>query len=575
MEHLRAHHQPHMPQPGMYNTYLQAPLIPTLEQQNSSSSMGSADSYRTQIPLPYHLPGQGYNQFATPMMNSATEYQAQGPQEAENIYLRQGQAQAYQGQQGASLHQGQAPQNSSSKSLNPSSEPYVPAGFPPILAPDISIYGASPEKYQRNGSASTVTSFHPQGLQFGDLPSPAFASRYSESQVYPPYDQGIYTPQGTMGGPVGEPHYFPPGYGPQFYDPGSALSPATSYLGESPASFSTPGSGYPPSFPPGGNDQGWGNNYQGPPIMHGGLNPNAPSYGAGRKGTDGGTPKLALHIPNKGTSTFNGNQSFPQIKTDQKAKSASGTKLKYDGKKEFKAVSFSGATLVPSQVLPQSAKEANKPLRTPSPVKSTGQQSKAGSQSDPATPGSRPIKHEIESNSEPRNYETPRPRSQRGQSITSTEPSSVPSHKSVTNWLDSTPTQLNLALGSNGSDSQCRPSPPKMPSLSTSGIDPSTLKSIVENDIFTTPTRTVNPFAPMQAITTYKSAIVSPTGVNMMMSPQLRALTDSGTRKPSIDEALDQRNLPFVEICRLAKPDNYGVIKIKNVSLSNPTMDGT
>ena len=52
-----------------------------------------------------------------------------------------------------------------------------------------------------------------------------------------------------------------------------------------------------------------------------------------------------------------------------------------------------------------------------------------------------------------------------------------------------------------------------------------------------------------------------------VMSRQLAALTHGGTRKPTIEEALDQNNLPFVEYCRKAKADEFGVIRIKNVCL--------
>ncbi|KAF8864625.1 hypothetical protein BDZ45DRAFT_581744 [Acephala macrosclerotiorum] len=49
------------------------------------------------------------------------------------------------------------------------------------------------------------------------------------------------------------------------------------------------------------------------------------------------------------------------------------------------------------------------------------------------------------------------------------------------------------------------------------------------------------------------------------MSGALRALTDGGRMKPTVDQALDTRNLPFVEYCRNAKVDQWGVVKIRNI----------
>jgi hypothetical protein len=37
---------------------------------------------------------------------------------------------------------------------------------------------------------------------------------------------------------------------------------------------------------------------------------------------------------------------------------------------------------------------------------------------------------------------------------------------------------------------------------------------------------------------------------------------------PSLEEALDPSNFPFIEMCRLAREENFGVIKIKNASYS-------
>jgi hypothetical protein len=52
------------------------------------------------------------------------------------------------------------------------------------------------------------------------------------------------------------------------------------------------------------------------------------------------------------------------------------------------------------------------------------------------------------------------------------------------------------------------------------------------------------------------------------MSRALKALTANKTRKPTVEEAMALENIPFVEYCRHVYPDDFGVIKIKNVNLS-------
>jgi hypothetical protein len=111
-----------------------------------------------------------------------------------------------------------------------------------------------------------------------------------------------------------------------------------------------------------------------------------------------------------------------------------------------------------------------------------------------------------------------------------------------------------------------------MLSLLGSGAgDSKTLSTINENDPFIGPPRpratTVynNPFAPKPQASPYtggNNLIGPPSGP----SPHLRALTGDGTRLPTLEEALDPSNFPFVELCRQAKQENFGVIKIKNVS---------
>ncbi|KAH8597719.1 hypothetical protein B0O99DRAFT_507229 [Bisporella sp. PMI_857] len=74
----------------------------------------------------------------------------------------------------------------------------------------------------------------------------------------------------------------------------------------------------------------------------------------------------------------------------------------------------------------------------------------------------------------------------------------------------------------------------------------------------------VTTFNPTPYNTPFKATIMTRGG----MSKELALLTRGATVKPSAAEALDGRNLPFSEFCRLAKVDDWGVIKIKNIPYS-------
>jgi hypothetical protein len=56
-------------------------------------------------------------------------------------------------------------------------------------------------------------------------------------------------------------------------------------------------------------------------------------------------------------------------------------------------------------------------------------------------------------------------------------------------------------------------------------------------------------------------------------SRALNALTANKTRKPTVEEALDLKNMPFMEYCRHVHPDDFGVIKIKNVGFPSLSLD--
>jgi hypothetical protein len=180
------------------------------------------------------------------------------------------------------------------------------------------------------------------------------------------------------------------------------------------------------------------------------------------------------------------------------------------------------------------------------------------------TPGQKSRVLDSECKSEPRVTGTPRLRSRRGQSISV---ATDPAHKqSVTNWLENTPTNNHLTLEEATDTIKRHQSPPKMPSLLAAGTSvTSTLKPINENDPFVS--RRPGPFGQSGNISTaigpYRGTLVGQGGA----SKQLTLFTQGGATKPSIEAALDPRNLPFIEYCRKTKDESWGVIKIKNVSV--------
>jgi len=180
---------------------------------------------------------------------------------------------------------------------------------------------------------------------------------------------------------------------------------------------------------------------------------------------------------------------------------------------------------------------------------------------------------------------TPVLRHRRGSLMTSSgNPATDPSRReTVTNWLEGNPTNFD---DTSRSAPRNLGTPPRMLGLlAAGGVDPRTLTAINESDPFTspppgalvlqTPSRPMatNPFAPLTALSVpFNSALLGPQPGEM--SYHLRMLTKNGTSLPSIDEVLDSKNMPFAETCRLAKnTDNFGVIRIKNVSILPTEME--
>ncbi|KAL5317471.1 hypothetical protein ACEPPN_014566 [Leptodophora sp. 'Broadleaf-Isolate-01'] len=197
-------------------------------------------------------------------------------------------------------------------------------------------------------------------------------------------------------------------------------------------------------------------------------------------------------------------------------------------------------------------------------VPSVHSEEKVPDQGSP-TPVSRRLQ---EFSSEPRNSRTPTLRSRRGQTVV---PSTDPSNKqAMVNWLENVvPTP-----------------PPKMLSLDTTNTNLSGGDILAhaqaagatlnggglrnDADPFTvsrpTPVKpAINPFAPLPA---HLAPYMGGGGLlpKPAVSAPLRRLTANG--KPAISDALEPVNLPFVEYCRMAREDTWGVIKIKNIPYS-------
>jgi hypothetical protein len=186
--------------------------------------------------------------------------------------------------------------------------------------------------------------------------------------------------------------------------------------------------------------------------------------------------------------------------------------------------------------------------------------SDVGTGTGTVTPAAHITKH-VEFQSEPRGTDTPTNnmlRSRRGQTI-STDPK-----PNTLSWLEKVPAAMPRA------------SPPKMSSLlASSSINPNTLPGINAADPFVSPSTgsyglitpgKTNIFGPTTQLTPYSGGAAA--ARQSGPSPAVRALTANGTRKPTIGEVLDTKNLPLVEYCRMATEDAFGVIKIRNVSYS-------
>ncbi|RDW80216.1 hypothetical protein BP6252_04854 [Coleophoma cylindrospora] len=183
------------------------------------------------------------------------------------------------------------------------------------------------------------------------------------------------------------------------------------------------------------------------------------------------------------------------------------------------------------------------------------------------SPGPNPYPLELEFLSEPRKTDRTPPlfRSIRGHPI-GTEPRK--GKNPTSNLLSKTPTPDSDEDTPKASRVI---SPPKMGLPVFPGPGSSSLTTIAEyDDPFTSkgPSTQVaasqtNIFQPLTAVSTpmHGTLMAPPYG----MSRELAVFTRNGTYTPTAEEALDMNNMPFCELPRYAKAENWGVIKITNI----------
>ena len=540
----------------------------SLQQQPSFGSNNSADSndsFRTQVPLSYHL--------------------AQDNQQANNFTVNSG-----------FVPYAQTGSNGSSTSLNPNSSPYIPQGNTPTL----SSAGFCAQSWgvpliPDGGNHSMATTYQQQ--------EPSQRSNNTQYQGGTPYQQpgGAQYEVNRMsphlrnafdnGSPYGR-------YGPGFAAPNNAAQYNTAKGQMSFNSFASPEPVYATTMVPyavGFVDQpanamynsGASNKYGHQDMyssqMHGSISFPAPP-GNAYTGSNSANTSLSSapsntynkHNQIQGRNSTPGPQSNKIGRSDSVVNTAStmrfqkksfATSSTSDGKEHQnssrsshkRSGSSTPHTGGPVQAL-QGARGAS-PEKVASvigtPKSSRKQSQKSNNQSwivedtsTVLTPVSKPHPTDAGLFSLTENR-TPQLRSRRGQTITSA--SNTAQKISIGEWVGAVRRAPEAGVMS-GTELRGRGSP--MPTNALSLITLNDTHPFVSSQI---PADT--PFdcmAPGRFTAGFGSG---------PLSHELMTLTQGGTRNPTVAQALDHYNVPFSEYCRQAKSDNFGVIRIKNVCI--------
>ncbi|KAF4635895.1 hypothetical protein G7Y89_g2186 [Cudoniella acicularis] len=476
----------------------------------STDSTGSQDSVMTQVPLPYHLPTDGYSQD----YSYSSQIDANSPW-ATPILPSSGGFESFP---------------NSSKALNPNSSPYVP-GYPSPMSSHF------PDQQWQGDSA--------MAQQYQQQPSQMSMAQYQVGNQYEQANTPLGGPIGSLGSQLPNPYGAPPNVSYQPYE-----RTVWSWNWKRLA-------------PPSQGPLAWGSQYTGAglgryphpystnPNANRGLRVNANGKHIGALGAPGNE-----HKSNLSTAPVR-NINSPNPKTSSST------------------LALGGPVQPPSKLLRPSSR-AESVGQTSTGASSTETRSRASEDINRGpTPSTQPRPLDIEFSSEPRKFEprqtaeaTPQLRSRRKQSSASL---SNDVRRDGTGWFTESTINENVMTEDATMRRSNRSSPPKMLSLlAVGGVDASTLSPITETDHHSVaPLRPTynDPFGPAPSMTTpYNGSTLLTPPHNMSIA--LSNLTNAGKSKPSIEEALDARNLPFCEYCRTAKEDMWGVIKIKNIPYS-------
>jgi hypothetical protein len=562
-----------------WNGHIPVPQYMMNQNQMSADSSDSQDSMLTQVPMPYHMGAESFAQ-----QNNAA---------GQIMYHSQ-----FMSSKIDNVGEFGVMPGASSKPLNPNSSVYVPGGSQHIgsssqVSPMLSsgynqeqdglVYGqnqaAQLNSYNQNLSSQT---YH-QSLQHMAPYQSSSGTQYAgggsqyegsmdgtASQFSPVFvaHEGTYQHSGTSASAMNA-------YNNQY---GVSQSPA---LG---ASAFSPGVTFAQPYDAGGSSQ------FGPPRGHiGGQRGRSGYIQKGRNSPDPNA-RGQVKISQRGGHGFaNGGRPGIGMKVngeDYRSNLATAPVLAYtDNSRTSYAVNTSGSVQPPalpdpsptrsrasSRLSQHSHSTADPSSAHPSSHSAQGESIKRG-----PTPSDQPHPLNLEFSSEPRGLRsdsrnsndsstTPQLRSRRKQSTASL--SSETPRRNTDAW-EVEPTLKSLTLNEKAEEMKRHSNPPKMLNLmAAGGISSSILSPITEIDgTYTSapPVRSlIDPFGPTPSmnIPYNGTALLAPAN---SMSNALRTLTANGTRKPTVQEALAPNNLPFIEICRTAKEDTWGVVKIKNV----------
>jgi hypothetical protein len=527
-----------------------------LQQEQSFGSTDSADSndsFRTQVPLPYHLP-QGYQR--------------------SNSYAVSGGFAPY----------AQTGSNGSTTSLNPTSSPYIPQGNTPTLPsaafagqgwgiPQASITSAYQQ--QQPGQQSGAMQYQGgnpyqqhSGTQFGG------AANAMSPQL-----------QNTFGNGVGPYAHF----GPAFVASKSANQYNTAEGQMGFTSFASPEPDYATAMSPYGVGvvnqpantmySGSASNIYGNANMYSNQMPGSMSFPvlSGNAYTGQNNPATSFHsAPGKmnnnqtrGSNSKNGSQNQKSSRPASSQSNASTMRFQKksfapsDGKERQNSSRGSGHqrsnSTTPFAGGPVQAPKGARGIspeklvsKSTTPESSRTRKNKGNVVEDTSaipTPVSNPFPPDAGLFSAlPRTEsKTPQLRSRRGQTIASA--TNTAQKMAVTDWAVGVRRLSEVGVISS-EELRGRGSPVNALSLLTLNDTDPFISSAVASS------------GPFDCMTPGRFTVGFGSGP---LSQELLYLTQGGTRDPALADALDPYNLPFSEYCRQAKSENYGVIKIRNV----------